>query len=234
MKQNTRFQIGLLVVICSLLLAESVRSQSSSGELPSASTFFPPDVFGTVKQGGDIRAKWFACDLIALGEPSLLLEAQSSKEHHTYRFLWLRTFHHPVSVRLTIYSEGEGSIVTRIASGTGGYDAGKVVQDNTVRVRREDVNNVLEQLQEMGFWSMETEESASGEVASNGRSFTQLGADGAQWIVEGVENGEYHVVDRWSPEYPADKMAGRKRSYVQLCRYLLELGKVEVEEKDIY
>ena len=25
------------------------------------------------------------------------------------------------------------------------------------------------------------------------------GVDGAQWIIEGVRNGTYHVVDRWSP-----------------------------------
>jgi hypothetical protein len=23
--------------------------------------------------------------------------------------------------------------------------------------------------------------------------------DGAQWIIEGVRNGSYHIVDRWSP-----------------------------------
>lgn len=28
------------------------------------------------------------------------------------------------------------------------------------------------------------------------------GADGSQWIIEGVRNGRHHVVDRWSP--PSD------------------------------
>jgi hypothetical protein len=29
---------------------------------------------------------------------------------------------------------------------------------------------------------------------------TAIGVDGAQSIVEGVKQGKYHVVDRWSPD----------------------------------
>ena len=29
---------------------------------------------------------------------------------------------------------------------------------------------------------------------------TRFGHDGAQWILEGVKGGRYHVIDRWSPE----------------------------------
>jgi hypothetical protein len=27
-----------------------------------------------------------------------------------------------------------------------------------------------------------------------------LGLDGSQWIIEGIKNGSYHLVDRWSPK----------------------------------
>jgi hypothetical protein len=43
--------------------------------------------------------------------------------------------------------------------------------------------------------------------------------DGAGWILEGLRDGEYYVVDKQSPE---------NDSYSQLCRYLLQLGKVDV------
>jgi len=26
-----------------------------------------------------------------------------------------------------------------------------------------------------------------------------LGLDGVQWIIEGVKNGNYHIVDHWAP-----------------------------------
>jgi hypothetical protein len=28
----------------------------------------------------------------------------------------------------------------------------------------------------------------------------QTGTDGSQWIVEGVNEGKYHIADRWSPD----------------------------------
>jgi hypothetical protein len=42
---------------------------------------------------------------------------------------------------------------------------------------------------------------------------------------EGLRNGEYKVVDRWSP---------RNDAYARLCKYLLRAGKVDIEEKDLY
>ena len=28
----------------------------------------------------------------------------------------------------------------------------------------------------------------------------QTGTDGSQWVIEGVNKGRYHVVDRWTPQ----------------------------------
>jgi hypothetical protein len=45
--------------------------------------------------------------------------------------------------------------------------------------------------------------------------------DGTQWILEGTENNKYHVVDRWSP---------RGTAYEYLCRCLMELSPVKVDQ----
>ena len=47
----------------------------------------------------------------------------------------------------------------------------------------------------MRYWTMPTVEENS------------VGVDGAQWIVEGVRNGKYHLVDRWSPDTGAFREA---------------------------
>ena len=50
--------------------------------------------------------------------------------------------------------------------------------------------------------------------------------DGAQWIVEGVKNGQYHVVDRWSPDAPDPVRA--------IGLLALRLGRVKLHRGEIY
>jgi hypothetical protein len=42
-------------------------------------------------------------------------------------------------------------------------------------------------LESAEFWTMPTQEQ-------------DFGGDGSEWIIEGVKNGEYHVVARWTPK----------------------------------
>jgi hypothetical protein len=143
-----------------------------------------------------------------------------------YRFLWLPSFHRPISVRLTINADGSGSIVTRSVDSHAGLltkptsDTGKLIHDATSVIDEEQVKEVLAQLQRLMFWSMPTEEEqALPQSDSAGRPVLRVvGTDGARWILEGVRGGEYHVADRWSPH---------DNTYSQLCKYLFRLGKVE-------
>jgi hypothetical protein len=106
---------------------------------------------------------------------------------NTYRFLWLRSFHHPVAVRLEVKPDGTGLLTTKIANGAGGYSPGTLIQNPTVAVTKAETDAFLAKIEKSGFWT------APNPVND------QRGTDGSQWIVEGVRNGEYHVVDRWSP-----------------------------------
>jgi len=47
---------------------------------------------------------------------------------------------------------------------------------------------LLAQLRRVDFWSLPS------------HTDEENGADGAEWIIEGVKEGKYHVVRRWSPE----------------------------------
>jgi hypothetical protein len=101
-------------------------------------------------------------------------------------------------------------------------DTAKLILDTTSDVDKAQVQDLLEQLQRVAFWAMPTEEGqaapqASG-TASHSPTLRAIELDGSQWILEGIRDGEYHVVDRWSP---------KENSYSQLCKYLLRLGKVE-------
>jgi hypothetical protein len=101
-------------------------------------------------------------------------------------------------------------------------DTEKLIVDTTGDVDEAQVQDVLAQLQRLAFWAMPTEEEQAPPAASatthQGPTLKVIGTDGSRWILEGIRDGEYHVVDRWSP---------KENSYSQLCKYLLRLGKVE-------
>lgn len=131
-----------------------------------------------------------------------------------YRFLWLRSFHNPIAIRLTIRPDGTGSLVAKVTSGRGGYPAGVMTQSASVEIRREEVQRFQDLLQKATFWALPTE-----------APIPIGGLDGAEWILEGVLSGEYHVVDRWSP---------KKDDYAILCLYLLQLSQIHVEAREVY
>jgi hypothetical protein len=89
--------------------------------------------------------------LRALDEPSLLEEAKKPTLQ-SYRFTWLRTFHHPVAVRLDIMSDGTGKLTVKIANGAGGYKPGKLIENTSLSLTPEQTVKFLEQIKKTEFW----------------------------------------------------------------------------------
>jgi hypothetical protein len=207
-----------LLLVCILLGRVAGQSQDPR--------YFPSGTFDQSSQS--FMEKWYSGTLRSLEEPSLFA-LRNDQSHRVYRFLWLPSFHRPISVRLTINADGSGSIVTRSVDSHAGLvrkpasDTGKLIRDTTISIAKVQTQDVLERLQRTAFWSMPTEEGQqlpqpSG-ASSGGPAVPLPGLDGSRWILEGVDGGEYHVVDRWSPP---------DNSYSELCKYLFRLGQVEV------
>lgn len=127
--------------------------------------YFPPD----------FPPAFYEKHLIALKEPSLL-ESSKVQKTQSYRFLWLRTFHHPIAIRADLNPDGTSSLTTKVASGTGGYSPGRLVQNSTVSLTREQTDWFLGQIEADDFWKLPSVQQ-------------DRGPDGAQWIIEGVRNG---------------------------------------------
>jgi hypothetical protein len=216
---------ALTLFVC--VVAGILQAQSRPNDLPPAvlsSRYFPSGAFDTSTDSS--RGTWYACTLSALEEPPLFV-LRDNGSLQVYRFLWLPSFHRPISVRLTINVDGSGSIVARSVDRHTGLlakipsDTGKLILDTTSDVNKAQVQDVLGQLQRLAFWTMPTEEPPAPQASAttdHSYTFKSVGLDGSQWILEGVRGGEYHAVDRWSP---------KDNSYSQLCKYLLRLGKVE-------
>jgi hypothetical protein len=159
------------------------------GNSTAQTKYFPDRVFCGSHEAGTCE-RWYAEHLRAMREPSLWeLSKDTSKQ--SYRFLWLRSFHHPVSARLEVAKDGTAQLFVKVLNGRGGYEPGHIILNRNIKVYKELVEQFLGLLKEADFWNSPTEEPEN----SN-----EIRLDGAQWIIEGVTDGRYHVVDRWSPD----------------------------------
>jgi hypothetical protein len=153
---------------------------------PAQVRYFPKGSLSANPQSDEFSAKWYTEQLVALREPSLW-ESSKTQQTQSYRFLWLRTFHHPVAIRIDVSPNGTSRLTTKITSGAGGYAPGKLIKNVAVTLNKEQTDWFLEKIVEHKLWQLPPMQETGGE-------------DGAQWIVEGIKDGSYHIVDRWSPQ----------------------------------
>lgn len=102
----------------------------------------------------------------------------------------MRSFHNLVSVRLDVESDGKAIVTVKQTSGVGGDTPGHLAQNHTRRLTKRERDSFLEKVNQSGFWHL----------VSHNDPDDDGGADGARWVIEGVKNGDYHAVDRWSPK----------------------------------
>jgi hypothetical protein len=201
--------MGRFFILCVLIVAARA--------LP-AQQYFPPGVLDSAPQGQGhgTKASWYAMHLKALHEPSLWEMAQDPKAE-AHRFLWLRSFHHPIAVRLVVRSSGSGWMHTRMTSGKGGYGPGRIIHSGVFWLTKTKTQSFLAAMDGLSFWNLPTLP-----VADERR----VGLDGAQWIVEGVKDGQYHVVDRFSPG-PANPVR-------EIGMLALKLGRMKIRSAEVY
>lgn len=149
--------------------------------------YFPEDVLADNSWKSHFKTDWYSRELRVLEEPSLFGMAKNYPSE-SYRFLWIRTFHHPIAIRLEIRADGVGILTIKVASGTGGFAPGHLVENASRPLSLEQTRAFLALTNKTGIWLLP------------GNDTSDSGLDGSQWIIEGVKKGENHVVDRWSPD----------------------------------
>lgn len=166
--------------------------------------YFPLRVFSENDQSDQGYADWFSRYLKAMNEQPL---HSLDEEGESYRFLWLRTFHSPVAVRIWRCGT-ERFISVKEMSGMGGYDPGNLIVNQERELTDAEWTGLMRLLDDSCFWQLPTAKAI-------------IATDGAQWVFEGVKDGNYHVVNRWSPH---------GGTYRELCLYALELSGLKFDQ----
>lgn len=135
-----------------------------SAVIGSAGEYFPVEVPGS---------DWYSKHLAAMREPSLWDLSRQDFGAEVYRFLWLRSFHHPISVRLTVRKDGTGLLTSKETDGKGGYHPGKLIRNLTATLSKQQTDRFRDRAERL--WKLPANQPAA------------VGVDGAQWIVEAAK-----------------------------------------------
>jgi hypothetical protein len=167
---------------------------------PTASAYFPA---GTFEPAVDSLVRdWFTKQLVAMREPPLpTLAADES-----VRFVWLRTFDKPIAVRVTRRG-AEYELVAVRNGGAGGYEPGAVEAYRKLALEPAAWARVQAALTAAHFDTLRAQPAR------------EQGLDGAQWVVERVQEGSYHLAERWQP-----KEKGEHAAFRALCDLLVSLA----------
>jgi len=151
---------------------------------------FPAGAICTDKKMDGIKNEWYSQELGSLREPSVWRISRERPNVDVYRFLWLRAFHLPISVRLTINEDESAWLIWKEGTIHDATEFGKLSRVGQRPITRQQVRKFLDAVQTARFWNIRSPSSELG------------GPDGSEWIIEGVWHGQYKIVNVYSA--PAD------------------------------
>ena len=153
--------------------------------------------------------KWYGKHLRSMQEAPL--PKAYDDETEIYRFLWLRTFHRAVAIKAVRHAY-DFEVHYLETDGLGGYEPGKLIVKNKFAMSQTQWCEFMDLLDKADFWHLPTQ------------ADRVVGTDGSRWILEGVRENRYHLVDRWTPD---------SGDFREACLFLLKVtGRDQLIPKD--
>lgn len=142
--------------------------------------YFPPQTFAQERY--DILVRWYSTELYALGEKPLPGYTKDANAE-VYRLMILPTWGNAIAVGIQRKGQ-QYSLSARRLDGQAGYAPGKLIETKDTDLDAGD-SKILERLIEnLDFFTLPMDDHVSG-------------MDGDEWMLEGVSQGRYHVIERW-------------------------------------
>lgn len=117
-----------------------------------------------------------------------------------FRFVWLRSFHPPVSIRI-IKNKSKISLYAIELDHLDSFEPQEILRKLEMKLTEDQWAEIQKRFSKAGFWDVKS--------LPNRR-----GCDGSEWIFEGYKPSRYKAVGLWSPE---------KGDYWDLGLYLIEV-----------
>lgn len=175
--------LGVLLLAACAHGDKLVKAPECAALLPT-SDYYPVGALDPTDGRADqFDREWFSAHLTAMGESPIMCNDAVTE----YRFLWLRTFHHPVVIRATI-ADHRATLHAVELDGKGGYEPGQMLRQVNRSLSTREVHT-LEQV---------VGDSNLRQTPSVERS-AMLGTDGARWVLEIRDRTGYRVLNRQSP-----------------------------------
>lgn len=155
------------------------------------------------------RLAGFSAVLRHMDEPVYWNAETNVLTGHFYRFLWLRTFDRPIVVTINSVGNGRWEVKSKLFTGQSGFTLGQIDREQSVTNASPELASLIADLDR---WLPAVPEYDGDQ-----------GADGAVWMIDGVNKGQYYIVHRFSPECGWVRQIGLR---------FLEAAKIQ--EKKIY
>ncbi len=181
--------------------------------LDSMTWYFPPGNYAEKKVGDHLHLHkftntWYSLTLKNCEEP-VLYNYKGLDE--IYRVTWLRAFHYPVVFRFQ--KQGFNFLLTtKVLLERNDEYPDELETNTTTSVSFFKWYKFKSKLAEADFWKLDFKDADAEPM------------DGSRWIVEGVNEGKYHMIERWFPEPELRKA----------CLYLLSISNLKISKRNIY
>jgi hypothetical protein len=152
------------------------------------------------------RAEWYSKYLTTMEEPSLI-DATNDPQRRVYRLTILPTWGNSIAVRFEETGASYRLSSKRLDRQGGAYDPGKLAESKDLTLNKEDSKTLAALIADLRYFAMATQDRVSG-------------FDGDRWILEGVSDQKYHVIERWCASSEQTKERGLE-PFIALCRFLI-------------
>jgi hypothetical protein len=179
-------------------------------------SYFPIKTKSSTEGVTPFEAQWFSKFLTQMNEPRLP-EFSKNVNAEVYRMMILPTWGNAILVRVQKQG-GVYSVSSRRLSGQSGFEVGRLAEAKDFDLSAEDSRALEQRIQNVGFFQLATDDDV-------------FGADGDEWILEGVSQGKYHVAKRWcAPSYNAKKRG--LTAFLDLFRFLVDKSALSERPKN--
>ncbi|MDR0322310.1 MAG: hypothetical protein LBI28_12485 [Treponema sp.] len=173
--------------------------------------YFPKNSFSDSDDLDAFVQTWYGEHLDVLDNENLIFLNKglfkrflNKSKINVIRFTCLRTFHSPFSIK--VIWDNNAKLIYNMSNGAGGYSAGELINHFEKSLNNDQINNLTEIIHSYNIFNQPS-------------VIDESGFDGSQWIIEINMDGNYKVIDRWSP----------KRGMIyDIGKYLVELSGEEI------